>query len=43
VLLLIEVFLIRINLLVNAEKLLPGNRDHQLKGTLKDCREWHQK
>ncbi|MEF9425859.1 MAG: type II toxin-antitoxin system YafQ family toxin [Candidatus Mariimomonas ferrooxydans] len=30
-----------INLLVNAEKLLPGNRDHQLKGTLKDCRECH--
>lgn len=30
-----------INLLVNAEELLPENRDHQLKGTLKDCRECH--
>ena len=30
-----------INLLVNAEKLPPENRDHQLKGTLKDCRECH--
>ena len=30
-----------INLLVNAEKLPPENKDHQLKGTLKDCRECH--
>ncbi len=30
-----------INLLVNAEKLPPENRDHQLKGTLKDCRKCH--
>ncbi len=30
-----------INFLINAEKLLPENRDHQLKGTLKDCRECH--
>ncbi len=30
-----------INLLVNAEKLPPENRDHKLKGTLKDCRECH--
>lgn len=30
-----------INFLVNAEKLLPENRDHHLKGTLKDCRECH--
>ena len=25
--------------LINAEKLPPENKDHQLKGTLKDCRE----
>ncbi len=30
-----------INLLVTAEKLPPESRDHQLKGTLKDCRECH--
>ena len=30
-----------INLLVKAEKLPPQSRDHQLKGTLKDCRECH--
>lgn len=30
-----------ISLLVNAEKLPPENKDHQLKGTLKDCRECH--
>jgi len=30
-----------INLLVKAEKLPLENRDHQLKGTLKDCRECH--
>ncbi len=28
-----------INLLVNAEKLPLENSDHQLRGTLKDCRE----
>jgi len=27
--------------LVNAERLPPRNKDHQLKGTLKDCRECH--
>ncbi len=27
--------------LINAEKLAPHNKDHQLKGTLKDCRECH--
>jgi len=27
--------------LINAEKLPPENKDHQLKGTLKDCRECH--
>ena len=27
--------------LANAEKLPPQNKDHQLKGTLKDCRECH--
>ena len=27
--------------LTNAEKLPPQNKDHQLKGTLKDCRECH--
>ncbi|MCK4469171.1 MAG: type II toxin-antitoxin system YafQ family toxin [Desulfobacterales bacterium] len=27
--------------LANAEKLPPQNNDHQLKGTLKDCRECH--
>jgi len=30
-----------IRLLVKAEKLPPENKDHQLKGTLKDCRECH--
>ena len=30
-----------IHRLVNAEKLPPENKDHQLKGTLKDCRECH--
>jgi len=30
-----------IHRLINAEKLLPGNRDRPLKGTLKDCRECH--
>jgi mRNA interferase YafQ len=30
-----------INLLVKAEELPPENKDHQLKGTLKDCRECH--
>ena len=30
-----------INILLNAEKLPPENRDHQLKGALKDCRECH--
>jgi mRNA interferase YafQ len=30
-----------INLLVKAEKIPLENRDHQLKGTLKDCRECH--
>ncbi len=30
-----------INLLVKAEKLPAESRDHQLKGTLKDCRECH--
>ncbi|MCK4390267.1 MAG: type II toxin-antitoxin system YafQ family toxin [Desulfobacterales bacterium] len=30
-----------IHLLVNAEKLPPENKDHALKGTLKDCRECH--
>ncbi|MCD4805721.1 MAG: type II toxin-antitoxin system YafQ family toxin [Desulfobacterales bacterium] len=28
-----------IKCLANAEKLSPRNKDHQLKGTLKDCRE----
>ncbi|MBW1798242.1 MAG: type II toxin-antitoxin system YafQ family toxin, partial [Deltaproteobacteria bacterium] len=28
-------------LLVKAERLPPENKDHQLKGTLKDCRECH--
>ena len=27
--------------LVNGEKLSVSNKDHQLKGTLKDCRECH--
>ena len=27
--------------LANAEKLPPQNKDHKLKGTLKDCRECH--
>ncbi len=27
--------------LANAEKLPPRNKDHQLKGILKDCRECH--
>ncbi|MBE9581452.1 MAG: type II toxin-antitoxin system YafQ family toxin [Proteobacteria bacterium] len=27
--------------LVNAEKLPRGNKDHPLRGTLKDCRECH--
>ncbi len=27
--------------LANAEKLPPKNKDHQLKGSLKDCRECH--
>ncbi len=30
-----------IHRLVNAEKLPSGNKDHPLKGTLKDCRECH--
>jgi len=30
-----------INSLANAEELPPENKDHQLKGTLKDCRECH--
>ena len=30
-----------INCLVKTEKLPAGNKDHQLKGTLKDCRECH--
>ncbi|MBW1888595.1 MAG: type II toxin-antitoxin system YafQ family toxin [Deltaproteobacteria bacterium] len=30
-----------INLLVKGERLPLKNRDHQLKGTLKDCRECH--
>ena len=30
-----------IHCLVNAEKLPPRNKDHPLKGTLKDCRECH--
>jgi len=30
-----------IQLLVNAERLSPRNKDHQLKGPLKDCRECH--
>ena len=30
-----------IHRLVNGEKLPPGNKDHPLKGTLKDCRECH--
>ena len=30
-----------IRLLINAEKLEPKHRDHQLKGLLKDCRECH--
>jgi len=30
-----------IHSLVNSEKLPPGNKDHPLKGTLKDCRECH--
>ena len=30
-----------IRLLVKAEKLPPESKDHQLKGTLKDCRECH--
>lgn len=30
-----------IHCLVNAEKPPPGNKDHPLKGTLKDCRECH--
>ena len=30
-----------IHRLINAEKLAPENKDHQLKGTLKDCRECH--
>ncbi|MEA1935153.1 MAG: type II toxin-antitoxin system mRNA interferase toxin, RelE/StbE family [Thermodesulfobacteriota bacterium] len=30
-----------IHRLINAEKLPPANKDHQLKGTLKDCRECH--
>lgn len=30
-----------IRLLVNAEKLEPKLRDHQLRGLLKDCRECH--
>ncbi len=30
-----------IQLLVAGEKLRPKNRDHKLKGTLKDCRECH--
>ena len=30
-----------IRLLVKAEKLPLENKDHQLKGTLKDCRECH--
>ena len=30
-----------IHSLVNAEKLEPKYRDHQLKGLLKDCRECH--
>lgn len=30
-----------IQMLVEAQKLLVANRDHQLKGTLKDCRECH--
>ena len=30
-----------VQLLVNAERLPPRNKDHQLKGPLKDCRECH--
>ena len=30
-----------IQMLVEGEKLPPKNRDHRLKGTLKDCRECH--
>jgi len=30
-----------INMLANAKKLPDKNKDHQLKGTLKDCRECH--
>ena len=30
-----------IQCLASAEKLRPENKDHQLKGTLKDCRECH--
>jgi len=30
-----------IHRLANAKKLSPGNKDHPLKGTLKDCRECH--
>jgi len=30
-----------IHILVDAEKLPVKNKDHQLKGTLKDCRECH--
>ena len=30
-----------IRLLIKAEKLAPKQRDHQLKGLIKDCRECH--
>ncbi len=30
-----------IHMLINTEKLPIKNKDHQLKGTLKDCRECH--
>jgi mRNA interferase YafQ len=37
----IEKLKIIIQLLVEGEKLPPKNKDHGLKGTLKDCRECH--
>jgi mRNA interferase YafQ len=37
----LEKLKIIIQLLVAGEKLRPENRDHKLKGTLKDCRECH--
>ena len=37
----LEKLKIIIQLLVAGEKLRPENRDHKLKGTLKDCRKCH--